>query len=60
MDTLTPEEPSKRMGKNTRPELPVRSLLHRADYRFSLHAQTQRRIRAGQLLKTYFARQLQR
>ena len=41
MDTLTPEERSKLMakirGKNTRPELAVRSLLHRAGYRFSLH-----------------------
>ena len=41
MDTLTPEERSKLMakirGKNTKPELAVRSLLHRAGYRFSLH-----------------------
>jgi DNA mismatch endonuclease (patch repair protein) len=41
MDTLTPEERSKLMGrirgKNTKPELLVRSLLHRAGYRFSLH-----------------------
>ena len=41
MDTLTPEERSRLMGKirgkNTKPELLVRSLLHRAGYRFSLH-----------------------
>lgn len=41
MDTLTPEERSRNMarirGKNTRPELQVRSMLHRAGYRFSLH-----------------------
>lgn len=41
VDTLTPEERSKLMakirGKNTKPELAVRSLLHRAGYRFSLH-----------------------
>lgn len=41
MDTLTPEERSKLMGKirgkNTKPELQVRSMLHRAGYRFSLH-----------------------
>ena len=41
MDTLTPEERSRLMakikGKNTKPELAVRSLLHRAGYRFSLH-----------------------
>ena len=41
MDSLTPAERSKNMaaikGKNTRPELLVRSMLHRAGYRFSLH-----------------------
>ncbi len=41
MDTLAPEERSKLMGrirgKNTRPEMLVRSMLHRAGYRFSLH-----------------------
>ena len=41
MDSLTPEERSKNMaaikGKNTKPELYVRSMLHRAGYRFSLH-----------------------
>ncbi|MCF7817046.1 MAG: very short patch repair endonuclease [Kiritimatiellales bacterium] len=41
MDSLTPEERSKLMGrirgKNTKPELAVRSILHRAGYRFSLH-----------------------
>ncbi|WP_136077270.1 very short patch repair endonuclease [Pontiella desulfatans] len=41
MDTLTPEERSALMskirGKNTKPELLVRSMLHRAGYRFSLH-----------------------
>ncbi len=41
VDTLTPKERSKLMakirGKNTKPELAVRSLLHRAGYRFSLH-----------------------
>ncbi|VGO21057.1 very short patch repair endonuclease [Pontiella sulfatireligans] len=41
MDTFTPEQRSRVMsrirGKNTKPELIVRSLLHRAGYRFSLH-----------------------
>lgn len=41
MDTLTPAERSRLMakirGKNTKPELIVRSLLHHAGYRFSLH-----------------------
>ena len=41
MDTITPEERSVLMGrirsKNTRPELAVRSLLHRLGYRFRLH-----------------------
>ena len=41
MDTLTPEERSKLMGKirgkDTKPELLVRSMLHRSGYRFSLH-----------------------
>ena len=41
VDSLTPEERSKLMGKirgkNTKPELLVRSMLHRAGYRFSLH-----------------------
>ena len=41
MDKLTPEERSKLMskvhGKNTKPERLVRSMLHRAGYRFSLH-----------------------
>lgn len=41
MDTLTPAERSVRMskirGKNTRPELTVRSVLHAQSYRFRLH-----------------------
>lgn len=41
MDTLTPAERSERMGrirgKNTRPEMLVRRLLHRMGYRFRLH-----------------------
>jgi DNA mismatch endonuclease (patch repair protein) len=41
MDRLTPEERSRLMskirGKDTKPELLVRSMLHRAGYRFSLH-----------------------
>lgn len=41
MDTITPEERSALMArirsKNTRPELAVRSLLHRLGYRFRLH-----------------------
>ena len=40
MDTLTPEKRSWNMsrigGKNTRPEIAVRSLLHRMGYRFRL------------------------
>jgi len=41
MDTLSPSDRSALMsrirGKNTRPELVVRSLLHRLGYRFRLH-----------------------
>jgi DNA mismatch endonuclease (patch repair protein) len=41
MDTLTPDERSilmgKIRGKDTKPELLVRSMLHRAGYRYSLH-----------------------
>jgi len=41
MDTLTPEQRSERMsrvrGKNTKPEMAVRSLAHRLGYRFRLH-----------------------
>lgn len=41
MDTLTPPERSRLMSrihsKNTKPELAVRSLLHRLGYRFRLH-----------------------
>jgi DNA mismatch endonuclease (patch repair protein) len=41
MDTLTPEQRSKRMaairGTNTKPELAVRRALHRAGYRYRLH-----------------------
>lgn len=41
-DTLTPERRSWNMsrirGRNTRPELLLRSLLHRAGFRFRLHA----------------------
>jgi len=41
MDTLTKEKRSWNMsrikGKNTRPELIVRSLLHRAGFRFRIH-----------------------
>lgn len=40
-DHLTPEKRSWNMaqikGKNTKPEILVRSMLHRAGYRFSLH-----------------------
>lgn len=40
-DTLTPAERSKRMsrirGKNTRPEMRVRRLIHRMGYRYRLH-----------------------
>ena len=40
-DTLTTAERSRLMakirGKNTRPEIAVRSLLHRAGYRFRIH-----------------------
>ncbi|WP_175947047.1 very short patch repair endonuclease [Burkholderia pyrrocinia] len=41
MDSLTPEERSERMsrikGSNTKPELIVRSLIHRMGYRYRLH-----------------------
>lgn len=41
MDSLTPAERSERMsrikGKNTKPELIVRSLIHRMGYRYRLH-----------------------
>lgn len=41
MDTLTPHQRSAQMrsvpGKNTRPELAIRSILHRLGYRFRLH-----------------------
>ena len=41
MDTLTPEERSKRMGlvrsKNTKPELLVRQLTHALGFRYRLH-----------------------
>ncbi|MDN7467988.1 DNA mismatch endonuclease Vsr [Burkholderia orbicola] len=41
LDSLTPTERSERMsrikGKNTKPELVVRSLIHRAGYRYRLH-----------------------
>ncbi|MDQ1314228.1 MAG: mismatch endonuclease, patch repair protein [Pseudomonadota bacterium] len=41
MDTLTPHERSRLMGrihsKNTKPEIAVRSMLHRMGYRFRLH-----------------------
>lgn len=41
VDTLSPEERSKRMarvrGRDTRPELLIRSLVHRMGYRFRLH-----------------------
>jgi DNA mismatch endonuclease, patch repair protein len=41
LDSLTPAERSERMsrikGKNTKPELTVRSLIHRAGYRYRLH-----------------------
>ncbi|WP_026120928.1 very short patch repair endonuclease [Paraburkholderia kururiensis] len=41
MDSLTPAERSERMsrikGKNTKPELFVRSLVHRMGYRYRLH-----------------------
>lgn len=41
MDTLTPEQRSERMsrvrGKNTKPELVVRRLVHGLGYRFRLH-----------------------
>ncbi len=41
MDTLTPVERSERMSrvrsKDTKPELAVRSLLHRMGYRYRLH-----------------------
>ena len=42
MDTLAPKERSERMsrvrGKDTKPELIVRRLLHRLGYRYRLHA----------------------
>lgn len=42
MDTLTPEERSKRMskirGRDTRPEMAVRRIVHRLKYRYRLHA----------------------
>ncbi len=42
MDTLTPVERSARMamvrGRDTKPEMKVRSLLHRAGYRFRLRS----------------------
>ena len=41
MDTLSPKERSERMarvkGKDTKPELVVRSLVHRLGFRFRLH-----------------------
>ncbi|MBR8314249.1 DNA mismatch endonuclease Vsr [Burkholderia dolosa] len=41
MDSLTPAERSERMsrikGRNTKPELIVRSLIHRMGYRYRLH-----------------------
>lgn len=41
MDTLTPHERSRLMGrihsKNTKPEIAIRSMLHRMGYRFRLH-----------------------
>lgn len=41
MDSLTPAQRSERMsrikGKNTKPELIVRSLIHRMGYRYRLH-----------------------
>jgi DNA mismatch endonuclease (patch repair protein) len=41
MDTLSPKERSERMrrvrGKNTRPELRARSLIHQMGFRFRLH-----------------------
>ncbi|KAA0080905.1 hypothetical protein CIW54_22830 [Paraburkholderia sp. T12-10] len=41
MDTLTARERSERMsrikGKNTKPELAVRRLVHRMGYRYRLH-----------------------
>lgn len=43
MDTLTARERSERMsrikGKNTKPELAVRRLVHRMGYRYRLHGQ---------------------
>ena len=42
MDSLTPEQRSERMGRikgrNTRPEMVVRRLLHGLGYRYRLHA----------------------
>ena len=41
MDTLTPSQRSERMGKvrgrDTRPEMQIRRILHRAGYRYRLH-----------------------
>lgn len=41
MDTLSPKQRSERMalikGKNTKPEMLVRSLVHKLGYRFRLH-----------------------
>lgn len=55
MDSLTPAERSKNMraikGKNTRPELLVRSMLHRASYRF--HVRRSLDV-GGSLLRTTF------
>jgi DNA mismatch endonuclease, patch repair protein len=43
MDTLSPAERSKRMGvvrsKDTKPELAVRSIIHRLGFRYRLHRQ---------------------
>ncbi len=44
MDTLTPDERSKRMGrvraKDTKPEMVVRRLVHSLGYRYRLHSRT--------------------
>ncbi|MBK1822781.1 DNA mismatch endonuclease Vsr [Burkholderia sp. 500H] len=44
LDSLTPAERSERMsrikGKDTKPELVVRSLVHRAGYRYRLHGKS--------------------
>lgn len=43
MDTLSPQERSERMsrvkGKDTKPEMAVRSLVHRLGFRYRLHTQ---------------------